>query len=358
MPLQNGVSLPMRAWDSLMNLLDIPGASTTAEFQRLHRQLAAMVCRFAKSDGGQQTSISALTLFRRSAPGARFHGIYQPALSLIVQGAKRVMVGNDTFDYDHAHCLVTSVDLPVISQVMRASPNKPYLGILLDIDPRQIRDLMAEPNMPKPRPAPIGRGMAVGPLSTTMLDAVVRLVRLLDTPEDIPVLGPLIEREILYRLLTGEQGVRLRHIAVADSHMHQVSKAIEWIRKNFARPLCIEVLAQIAHMSVSSLHHNFKAVTGISPLQYQKRLRLQEARRLMLAEMLDAACAAHEVGYDSPSQFCREYGRLFGAPPRRDIAQLRLDARAAYYVGSTIPRTPMSAQIADAAVGADRSVST
>jgi AraC-like DNA-binding protein len=234
-----------------MNLLDIPRASTTAEFQRLHRQLAVMVSRFAKSDGGHQTSIPTLTLFRRSAMGAQFHGVYEPALSIIVQGAKRVMVGDDTFDYDHAHCLVTSVDLPVISQVMRTSQDKPYLGILLDIDPRRIRDLMAEPGLPNPRPVPVGRGMAVSPLSPTILDAVVRLVRLLETPQDIPVLGPLIECEILYRLL--------------------------------------------------------------------------------LAEMLDVAPASHQVGYASPSQFCREYGRLFGAPPGRDIAQLRLDARAAYY---------------------------
>jgi AraC-like DNA-binding protein len=324
----------------------IPIVSTATEF--LHRQLAAMVGRFAKTDGGHQTSIPALTLFRRSAPGAQFHGVYEPALSLIAQGAKRVMVGDDTFDYDHAHCLVTSVDLPVISQVMRASQDKPYLGVLLDIDPRRIRGLMAEPGLPKPRPVPVGRGMAVSPLSAAILDAVVRLVRLLETPWDIPVLGPLIEREILYRLLTGEQGVRLRHIAVADSQLHQVSKAIDWIRENFARPLCIEVLAQTAHMSVSSLHHNFKGITGMSPLQYQKRLRLQEARRLMLAENMNAASAAHQVGYESPSQFCREYARLFSAPPRRDIAQLRLDARAAYYVGRAIPRVPMIVQDAKA----------
>ncbi len=339
-----------------MNLPDISVSSTAAEFQRLHRQLAAMVGRFTKSDGGHQTSIPALTLFRRSAPGAQFHGVYEPALCLIAQGAKRVMVGDDTFDCDHAHCLVTSVDLPVIAQVMRASRDEPYLGILFDIDPRRIRDIMAEPGLPKPGPMPIGRGMAVSPLSAAILDAVVRLVRLLETPQDIPVLGPLIEREILYRFLTGEQGGRLRHIAVTDSQVHQVSKAIDWIRKNFTRSLCIEVLAQIAYMSASSLHHNFKAVTGMSPLQYQKRLRLQEARRLMLADMLDAAPAAHQVGYESPSQFCREYGRLFGAPPRRDIAQLRLDARAAYYVGRTIPRVPMSVQDAGVTVKADRSV--
>lgn len=327
-----------------MNLSDIPMASATAELQRLHRQLADVVGRFAKSDGGHQTSIPALKLFRRSVPGAQFHGVYEPALCLIAQGAKRVMVGDDTFDCDPAHCLVTSVDLPVITQVMRASQDEPYLGILFDIDPRRIRDLMAEPGLPKPGPMPIGRGMAVNRLSAAILDAVVRLVRLLETPQDIPVLGPLVEREILYRFLAGEQGVRLRHIAVTDGQVHQVSKAIDWIRKNFVRPLCIEVLAQTAHMSASSLHHNFKAVTGMSPLQYQKRLRLQEARRLMLAEMLDAALAAHQVGYESPSQFSREYGRLFGAPPRRDIAQLRMDARAAYYVGRTIPRVPMSAQ--------------
>ena len=317
-------------------------ATTRAEFHRLQQELAAIVGRFAESDGGHQTAFPALTLFRRSTPGAQFHGVYEPAVSLIAQGAKRVIVGDDTFDYDHAHCLVTSVDVPVISQVMRASPDEPYLGVVLDIDPRRIREIMAEPGLPPPRPVPLGRGMAVGPLSVAILDAVLRLVRLLDTPQDIPVLGPLIEREILYRLLTGEQGMRLRHIALADSQTDQVAKAIDWIRKNFAEPLRIERLARHVHMSASALHHNFKTITGMSPLQYQKRLRLQEARRLMLAEALDAAPAARQVGYESPSQFCREYGRLFGAPPRRDIAQLRLDARAAYYV-SGIPRVPMGA---------------
>jgi AraC-like DNA-binding protein len=341
-----------------MNLSATTTASSTPEFQRLHQQLAAMVGRFAKADGGHQTAIAGLTLFRRSAPGPQFHGVYEPALSLIAQGAKRVMVGDDTYDYDHVHCLVTSVDLPVISQVMRASGDEPYLGVVLDINPRRIRELMAEPGLPKPRPIPVGRGMAVNSLSVPILDAVVRLVRLLDTPQDIPVLGPLLEREILYRLLTGEQGMRLRHIAVADSQMHQVSKAIDWIRKNFAQPLRIEVLAQTVNMSASSLHHNFKAITGMSPLQYQKRLRLQEARRLMLAEMLDAAPAAHQVGYESPSQFCREYGRLFGAPPGRDIAQLRLDARAAYYVGRTIPRVPMGAQDVGATAQGVRAISS
>jgi AraC-like DNA-binding protein len=328
-----------------MNVSRIRPVAASPEFQRRRRELAARVGRFAKSDGGHQTPIQALTLFRRSRPGPQFHGVYEPALSVIAQGAKRVMVGDDRFDYDHAHCLVTSVDLPVISQVMRASPDQPYLGVVLDIDARRIRDLMAEPGLSLPRPAPVARGMAVGPLPVLLLEAVLRLVRLLDTPADIPVLAPLIEREILYRLLTGDQGARLRHIAVADSQMQQVSKAIDWIRQNFAQPLRIERLARDVNMSASSLHHNFKAITGMSPLQYQKRLRLQEARRLMLAETLNAAPAAHQVGYESPSQFSREYSRLFGHSPRRDIAQLRLDARAAYYVGG-IPRIPMREQAA------------
>lgn len=323
-----------------MDLIEIPETSAISAFERLRRELADRVGRFAKSDGGHQTGIRTVALFRRSVPGPQFHGVYGPALCVIAQGAKRVMVGDDIFNCDHAHCLITSVDLPVISQVLRASPDDPYLGIALEIDPLRIRDLMAEPGLPKPGSLPVGRGMAVSPMPLAILDAVVRLLRLLETPRDIPVLAPLIEREILYRLLTEEQGARLRHIAVTDSQMHQVSKAINWIRANFARPLCIEVLAQSACMSVSSLHHNFKAVTGLSPLQYQKRLRLQEARRLMLAQMLDAAAAAHQVGYESASQFCREYGRLFGMPPRRDIAQLRLDARAASYVGRGLPWVP------------------
>lgn len=311
---------------------------TLFQFQRLQRQLAAAVNRFTKSDGVHQSAIPALSLYRRSVPGARYYGIYQPALSIIAQGAKRVMLADEIHDYDQAHCLVTSVDLPVVTQVVRATPDEPYLGLLLDLNPHRIGDLMTELHMPKPRAAPVGRGMMVSRLSTPLLDAVLRLMQLLATPQDIPILAPLIEREIMYRLLTGEQGTRLRHIAVVDSQTHQVARAIDWIRMNYFRPLRVENLARTVNMSPSSLHHNFKAITAMSPLQYQKQLRLQAARRLMLTEMLDAASAAYKVGYESASQFSREYSRLYGAPPLRDVAQLRMDVQAAHYVEAIVPR--------------------
>ena len=216
------------------------------------------------------------------------------------------MVGDDIFDYDHAHCLVTSIDLPVTPQVMRASHDEPYLGVLLDINPRSIRDLMAEPGLAKPKPAPVGRGMAVKSRSPSpILDAVVRLVRLLETPQDIPDHRPPDRARDPVSPVDG----RTWRAPAAHRRGGQPDasglKGIDWIRKNFALPLRIELLARTVNMSISSLHHNFKAITGMSPLQYQKRLRLQEARRLMLAEMLDAAPAAHQVGYESHSQFSR-----------------------------------------------------
>jgi AraC-like DNA-binding protein len=239
----------------------------------------------------------------------------------VAQGTKQVVLGSETLEYDPANYLITSVDLPVVCQVVRATRHIPYLALSVTLDVRQIAELMSE--LPEPPPAPPGRGMSIGRLSAPLFDAVLRLVNLLETPTDIPVLWPLIEREILFRLLSSDQGAWLRHIAMTGSRTHQIARAIDWLKTHYAEPLKIENLARISHMSPSSLHHHFKMVTTMSPLQYQKQLRLQEARRLMLSESVDAALAAHRVGYESPSQFSREYRRLFGAPPIRDIAQLR-----------------------------------
>ena len=291
--------------------------------EKARRELARIVARFAGSDGLHRTPIPGLTIFRSSAPNAPACSVYEPVVTVVAQGAKRVTLGEESYVYDQAHYLVTSVDLPVVSQVIQATTKEPCFCFTYALDASRIAAMMADIPAPPPRTAPAQRGLSVSPLSLPLLDAMLRLARLLENPGDVPVLAPLIEREVLYRLLTGEQGERLRHIAVSGSQSHQVARAIDWIRRNYALPLRVEELAHTVNMSVSSLHHHFKAVTAMSPLQYQKRLRLAEARRLMLVEMHDAASAAHQVGYESPSQFNREYSRQYGAPPMRDVLQLR-----------------------------------
>jgi transcriptional regulator GlxA family with amidase domain len=208
-------------------------------------------------------------------------------------------------------------------QIVEASPEKPYLGLMLKLDQREISQLMADSNLPPPRTQESSRGMATGEVTLPLVTAFQRLIDLLAEPQDIPILAPIIQREIIYRLLVGDQGARLRQIAAAGSQTQQIARAIDWLKGNFTQPLRIDDLAARASMSSSTFHHHFRSITALSPLQYQKQLRLQEARRLMLAEHLDAATAAFEVGYESPSQFSREYNRLFGAPPLRDVTNLR-----------------------------------
>lgn len=286
-------------------------------------QLAALIGRFAKSDGIHQTAIPRLALIRASQPTEPLHGLHEPALCIIAQGRKQVMLGERIYRYDPAQYLVVSVDLPVVGQVIAATPEEPYLCVRLDLDPAAIGTLMLEAAPASAAPLAPGPGLAVNPVTPALLDAVIRLAGLLAAPGDIPVLAPLAEREILYRLLTGEQAARLRQIAVAESKLQQVNRAIGWIKRNYQKSFSVEAVAAEARMSTSALHQHFKAVTAMSPLQYQKQLRLQEARRLILANALDAASAGFRVGYESPSQFSREYSRLFGAPPLRDVARLR-----------------------------------
>ncbi|CAB3806622.1 AraC family transcriptional regulator N-terminal domain-containing protein [Paraburkholderia fynbosensis] len=295
----------------------------SASHETARRELAALISRFAPVDGAHQTAIPSLTFYRYAAPADLGCGVTSPAFVFAAQGAKRVVVAGQAYEYDHLHCLVTSVDLPVMSRVTRASPDAPYLCVKFTLDPQRIVELATQVQLPEPDTASAGEGIAVGLLSAPVFDAALRLVRLLDTPDDIPVLAPLIEKELLYRLMTGEQGKRLRQIAVNGSQTYRIARAIEWIQNHYTELLRVEMLAQQVNMSVSSLHHHFKTVTTLSPLQYQKQLRLQEARKLLLGQLGDVGSVAIRVGYDSPSQFSREYSRLFGAPPLRDVVQLR-----------------------------------
>jgi AraC-like DNA-binding protein len=288
--------------------------------ESVRRALAAAIAQYARVEGPLQTTYPPLRLFRRdsaSEPNACF---YEPALAVIAQGAKAVMLAGETFVYDEAKYLLTSVDLPVTARVIHASPARPYLSVSLKLDLKLAGELMAD--LGEPDGAAAGPALATAEISAPLLDAVLRLVRLLESPRDIPVLAPLIEREITYRLLSGPQGARLGHLARQGSRSQAVARAITWLKTHYHRPLRIEELAQHSGMSVSSLHHHFKAVTNMSPLQFQKQLRLQEARRLMLTGA-DAAVAGHKVGYESPSHFSRDYSRVYGAPPLRDVEAMR-----------------------------------
>jgi AraC-like DNA-binding protein len=246
-----------------------------------------------------------------------------PAFCVTAQGSKEVWLEDECYQYDPAHYLITTTTLPVASRITEASTERPFLIFVLGLDPSLIGSVMVEAGYPVPRGQSSVRAMAVSPLDAELLDAVVRLVRLLDAPADARVLAPLVTREIVYRLLTGEQGERLRQIATLGGHTHRIIKAIERLRTDFDQPLRIEELAREFGMSVSGFHHHFKEVTAMSPLEFQKQLRLQEARRLMLGEGLDASGAGYRVGYNDASHFTREYKRLFGEPPMRDVERLR-----------------------------------
>jgi AraC-like DNA-binding protein len=285
--------------------------------------LGESIARWTDKGDQRETAIQGLSLHRRDEPSEPTSIMYEPRICVIAQGAKRVLLGEDTYVYDPQHFLITSVDLPTVVQVIKASPEKPYLGLVLRLDQREISQLMVDSNLPPPRAQQSSRGMATGEVTLPLLTAFQRLIDLLAQPKDIPILAPIIQREIFYRLLVGDQGSRLRQMASAGSQSHQIARAIYWLKGNFTQPLRINDLATQVNMSTSTFHHHFRAVTARSPLQYQKWLRLYEARRLMLAEHQDATTAAFHVGYESPSQFSREYSRLFGAPPLRDITSLR-----------------------------------
>src|SRR5512139_814625 len=291
--------------------------------------LAKSIARWTTEDGPLVTVIPGLLLSRRSAPTQPMSTMYEPSICLVSQGGKRVLLGDDTYVYDVHHFLITSVDIPTVVQVINASREKPALSLLLKLDQREISHLMADSNLPPPRAQESGRGMATGEVTLPLLTAFQRLIDLLAEPKDIPILAPIIQREIFYRLLVGDQGGRLRQMASAGSHSHQIARAIDWLKGNFSQSLRIDDLATRVHMSTSAFHHHFRRLTAMSPLQYQKWLRLNEARRLMLTENFNAATAAFQVGYESPSQFSREYRRFFDEPPSRDITSLRQMAGSA-----------------------------
>lgn len=285
--------------------------------------LAESIARYTQKGHQDPTPVPDLSLFRLNEPTGPFSAMYKPSICIAVQGAKRVISGEESYVYDAHHYLITSVHLPTTVQVLEATPEKPFLGIMLKLDLREISQLMVDSNLPQPRAQQSNRGMAIGEITLPLIRAFQRLVELLDEEQDIPILASVIQREIMYRLLVGEQGERLRQIASAGSKSQQIARVIDWLQSNYTQPLRIEDLAEQANMSTTSFHNHFRSITALSPLQFQKQLRLQEAKRLMLAENMDAANAAFQVGYESPSQFNREYNRLFGAPPVRDITTLR-----------------------------------
>lgn len=290
------------------------------------QMLAESIARWTGGGEPIDTAIPGLLLYRYDAPTEPRNALYEPCVCVVAQGAKRAMLGEDTYLYNARHYLIASVHLPTLVQIAEASPEQPCLGLVLKLDQREITQLMADSQLPPPRVQQSGRGMMLGEITLPLLGAFQRLLDLLASAQDIPILAPVIQREILYRLLVGDQGERLRQIAATGSQSRQIARAIDWLKGNYAQPLRIDDLAAQARMSASTFHHHFRALTAQSPLQFQKQLRLQEARRLMLAERLDAASAAFQVGYESPSQFSREYGRLFGAPPLRDVTNLRQQA--------------------------------
>ncbi len=282
-----------------------------------------MIARWTEGVDNLATAIPALTLYRFAAPTEPTSYVLEQSICLIAQGTKRVLLGEEEYTYDAHSFLLTSLGLPLVANIIEASDEKPYLGLTLELDQRAIARLMVDSDLPEPRTRRTRRGMAIGEVTMPLLKAVLRLIELLDRPEDIPILAPLVQKEILYYLLVGDQGLRLRQVAAAGSRSHQLARAIDWLRDNFTQKLRVDDLAADTGMSTSTFHHHFRALTAMSPLQFQKNLRLNEARSLMLTENMDAATAAFEVGYESPSQFSREYSRRFGAPPLRDIQKLR-----------------------------------
>jgi len=298
--------------------------------ETIYSEMVDIVSRYATDDGEHTTSIDGLIFGRQTSPTQLLHTSAQPCFALVLQGEKSLTLGDEVYRYGFGDYLVISIELPVLSQVTQASETTPLLGFGMAINPDRLKEVMGSANVARSATPPDDiRGVAVNKAAPDLLDASLRLLRLLDAPQDIPVLTPLIEGEILYRLLTGPFGPRLRQIAITETPSNRIAAAIAWLKENFMRPLRIEELADRVGMSVSSLHHQFKAVTAMTPMHYQKQLRLHEARRLMLVELLDVGSAGYAVGYQSPSQFSREYTRLYGKSPLRDVGGLRLDPRGA-----------------------------
>jgi AraC-like DNA-binding protein len=290
------------------------------------QELATLITRHTdgKGNGFHQTDIDQLEFQRESAVSTAIHAVTEPILAILIQGKKEALLGEEIYRYGASQYLVVSVDLPLRGFVVEATVDKPYLGFKLNLDPRQLCDIITRQSSPSvSKQESSVRGLFVSNADAPLLDCALRLTKLLDTPQDIPMLAPMIIQEIYYRLLMGEQGEAVRQIATSGSNMQRIAEVLKLIKTDFAQPMRVEDLAAQASMSPSSFYHHFKEVTSMSPLQYQKQLRLLEARRLMLAGNSDATNAAYQVGYESPSQFSREYSRMFGAPPIKDIERLR-----------------------------------
>lgn len=293
------------------------------QYAQQSKPLVEMLERHVTADGTQETAIKGLHIIRSSRISEKVHTVYEPSLCVVARGSKVVLLGEQSYQYDPASYLTASVHLPITGQVIEASAEAPYLSIQLQLDKNQILEVIRSSDQTELPQGECARGLVVSQMSDHLHDAVLRLVRLLDTPQDIPVLAASVTREIIYRVLQDEQNAALKQVVLVGSQAQRISKAIVRLNREYAQSLRVEKLAQEAHMSASSFHHYFKEVTGMSPIQYQKQLRLQEARRLLFAERLEAAEAAYQVGYESPSHFSREYARKFGLPPARDIRRLR-----------------------------------
>jgi AraC-like DNA-binding protein len=294
----------------------------------MRKDLARKIAAHIRMDGKEATGVPGLSLYRKSAPTQCTSAAYEPELIVFVQGEKRINVGGTTLECNESTFLLTSIDMPVVSQVTKASREEPILALMLKLEMPMVREILSQEEFHVPEAVSGTRGMAVGKSSVELLDACSRLLDLLDAPQDIPFLSNLIQREVIYRLLRGPRGENLRAIATLGEQSNRTAKAVAWLRENYAKPLRVEDLASVAQMGVSTLHHHFRSLTAMSPLQYQKQLRLHTARVRMLTDGMDAASAAFEVGYESPSQFSREYSRFFGQPPMRDIKARQLTGAA------------------------------
>ncbi len=293
--------------------------SNRKEIAAKRKALKDMIARYASGREIYETPVPNMSVFCVGKPNTPSCLIYEPCLCIAAQGAKLVSVANESFLYDSRHYLVASITLPVSVQIVRSSKDKPYYGFKLKLDPKEIAQIMFESGMQTEKSAQPSMGVVLGKINAQILDAACRLVSLLDTPSDIPILSPIIQKEIIYRILSGPQGFLLKQLAVSGSPTSRMARSIGWLKNNFSHKIKIGALANIANMSVSAFHKHFREMTAMSPLQYQKILRLQKARSLMTSEDMDAATAAYHVGYESPTQFNREYKRMFGESPRRDV---------------------------------------
>lgn len=316
-----GLAVVLKAKEKLMFKYESPKPSATPTTVEA---LARVIGRFAQSDGDHATVIPGLTFHRRRAPTEPLHCIYGVGLGVVVQGGKQVTLGEEVADYGPGQSMLTTIDLPVLAHVTHATTREPFLGMMLTLDMRLIMQIALELELSQPDKGSSCQPVTIEKLDGALGDALVRLVNLLDEPQVIPQLAPLIRHEITVRLLTGPHGAQLQHLVAAGSPSQQIAKSVAWLKQNFREPLHVDELAERARMSPSTFRQHFRAITGMSPLQFQKQLRLQEARQLMLNQNLDAGYAGGLVGYESASQFNREYSRLFGAPPQRDIKRMRL----------------------------------